>query len=82
MFEESNTRSIAKALSWRIMATLTTTTLVFVFTGRLTLAVTVGALEAVTKMGLYFMHERIWNKLHFGRKPAKVPFVDSERQTS
>ena len=68
MFKESLTRSVVKALSWRCIATLTTTLLVFVFTGRFDLAVTVGILEALAKGALYFAHERIWNKLGFGRQ--------------
>lgn len=68
MFKESSTRSVVKALSWRFVATLTTIILVFVFTGRFDLAITVGLFEALVKMVLYFAHERIWNKLGFGRK--------------
>ena len=67
MFKESSTRSVVKALSWRFVATLTTTMLVFAFTGRFDLAITVGLLEALVKMVLYFAHERVWNKLGFGR---------------
>ncbi len=68
MFEESKTRSIIKALSWRVLATLTTTLLVFTFTGRLDVALTVGAFEAVVKMLFYFLHERAWNRISVGRK--------------
>ena len=67
MFEESKARSVVKALSWRTIATLTTTVLVFVFTRRVDLAVTVGAVEAIAKIMLYFVHERVWDKLTFGR---------------
>ena len=70
MFEESATRSITKALSWRILATLTTTLLVYAVTGSTDFAVTVGGLEAVAKMALYFIHERAWNRLDIGRKPS------------
>ena len=69
MFKESVTRSFLKAVSWRILATLTTTLLVYVFTGRPDIAVTVGSLEAVAKIFLYFFHERLWNRLDVGRQP-------------
>ncbi len=69
MFEESATRSIIKAFSWRILATVTTALLVYAFTGSTDLAVTIGSLEAVSKMVLYYFHERMWNRLHVGRKP-------------
>jgi adenylylsulfate kinase len=73
MFEESAIRSISKAISWRVVATLTTTLLVYVFTGRTDLAMTIGFLEAVTKMALYYFHERAWNQLNLGRKPMTAP---------
>ncbi len=69
MFEESATRSIIKAVSWRVVATVTTTILVYVFTRRTDIAITVGLLEAAAKMVLYFVHERIWNRLDIGRRP-------------
>ncbi|MDE0830713.1 MAG: DUF2061 domain-containing protein [Vicinamibacterales bacterium] len=71
MFEESATRSIIKAVSWRILATLTTTLLVYAVTGSTEFAVTIGAFEAVAKMALYFIHERAWNRLDIGRKPSR-----------
>ena len=67
MFAESALRSILKAISWRVVATLTTSVLVYLFTGRTDIAVTVGLLEALTKIILYFGHERIWNRLNVGR---------------
>ena len=70
MFEESATRSVFKALSWRVIASLTTTLLVYAFTGRTDVAVTVGLLEAATKMVLYYFHERLWNRLSVGRQPV------------
>ena len=69
MFEESAVRSMIKAVSWRVLATLTTTLLVYAFTGRTDIAVTIGLLEAASKMVLYYFHERLWNRLNVGRKP-------------
>ena len=77
MFEETATRSVVKALSWRVLATLTTAVLVFTFTRRLDIAVTVGILESIAKMFLYFAHERVWNRLGFGRAAVvAVPQAD------
>ena len=53
MYSETSTRSLAKTISWRVIATLTTTTIVWLVTGRLTLAVAVGGIEAASKMVLY-----------------------------
>ena len=71
---ETKKRSFLKALSWRTWATITTAVIVFVFTGELALAVTVGFLEVFAKMALYFFHERLWQKISFGKKevPAFV----------
>ena len=71
---ETKSRSIAKAFSWRTLATLTTTGIVFAFTGRLAMAMSVGFIEVFAKMGLYFFHERAWQKIGYGKKeiPAFV----------
>ena len=65
---ETKKRSILKALSWRTWATLTTAIIVFIFTGEFALAITVGFLEVFAKMALYFFHERLWQKISYGKK--------------
>ena len=65
---ETKKRSVLKAISWRTWATITTAILVFIFTGEFALAVTIGFLEVFAKMGLYFFHERLWQKIGFGKK--------------
>jgi len=65
---ETKKRSILKAISWRTVATITTAVLVFIFTGQFALALTIGFLEVFAKMGLYFFHERLWQKINFGKK--------------
>jgi len=74
MFKENRTRSFIKMLSWRVWATLTTMILVFIFTGKFLIAVSVGVVEVVAKMLLYYIHERIWDKIRIGRQESK-PFV-------
>jgi len=75
VYSESSTRSLAKTISWRVIATLTTTTIVWLVTGKLTLAVAVGGIEAVTKMVLYYGHERLWDRIRIGRKTAKPAVI-------
>lgn len=65
---ETKKRSILKAISWRTWATVTTAVLVFIFTGKFAMAITIGFLEVFAKMGLYFIHERMWQKIGFGKK--------------
>lgn len=64
---ESHARSLAKAISWRTLGTLTTSVLVFVMTGQLRIAIGVGLAEYVAKIVLYFVHERLWNLVKLGR---------------
>ena len=64
---ETHVRSIAKTVSWRIVATLTTMLLVFVFTRNLVISGGVGLTELLTKTVIYYVHERIWNSISFGR---------------
>lgn len=57
---DSRRRSLAKTITWRLLATLTTTLIVLAFTGEAMLAATVGGVESVTKLLLYYLHERAW----------------------
>lgn len=65
---ESNTRSIAKAISYRVLGSLSTALMVYVFSGSIKASVGVGALDVVVKMALYYLHERLWNHITFGRQ--------------
>lgn len=60
-------RSGLKAVTWRVVATLTTMSIVYVYTGEIDLMVGVGILDVMLKMVLYFVHERIWNNVGLGR---------------
>ncbi|UCH35598.1 MAG: DUF2061 domain-containing protein [Armatimonadota bacterium] len=64
---EHRRRSVVKAVSWRILATITTMGVVYGFTGRLDLSLGVGAVEVVVKMLLYYAHERLWGRVTWGR---------------
>ena len=68
MFKETKKRAIVKTISWRITATLTTALLVYLFTGEIGIAISVGLLEMLAKMALYYIHERLWDKSHFGKQ--------------
>ena len=68
MYKDSNIRSIVKGVSWRAVATTTTIIIVYVFFGRLDLAIAAGVLETILKVGLYWAHERAWFKINWGRK--------------
>jgi uncharacterized membrane protein len=65
---ESQKRSIAKAVSYRFFGSLITAGIAFVITGKLDLALGIGALDAVAKMSAYFLHERVWARIRWGTK--------------
>ncbi|WP_236778475.1 DUF2061 domain-containing protein [Pseudalgibacter alginicilyticus] len=65
--KEKPLRSIVKSISWRIIGTLDTILISWLITGKLALAFSIGSIELVTKMVLYFFHERIWNTIKWGR---------------
>ena len=72
---ESHKRSIAKAITWRVIATVVTTTVVYVFTKELVLAAGVGIVDAMIKMFAYYSHERLWNRINFGRKKVRQDYM-------
>ena len=58
----SKCRHILKTLTWRIIGTIDTIVLSWLITGSLTLGFSIGGVEVVTKMILYYLHERAWYK--------------------
>ena len=59
----SRTRSLAKAFTWRVTATLTTALIAYIVTGEVKTAVIIGGVEFVLKFIIYYGHERAWNLL-------------------
>lgn len=66
--EEQLTRSIIKSVSWRVIGTFDTIIISWLITGTLEFALSIGVIELVTKMILYTIHERLWNKITWGKK--------------
>ncbi len=64
---DTHLRSVVKGISWRVMATMVTTTVVYLYSGELTAAAVVGSLDALAKIVLYWGHERIWQMVPWGR---------------
>jgi len=61
-------RHIAKTLTWRIIGTIDTMVLGWLVSGDPIIGLTIGSFEVVTKMALYFIHERVWYKYDYGVK--------------
>lgn len=66
---DGHRRSIAKGVSWRITGTIDTILVAFFVTGDYSKALSIGAMEIVTKVFLYYLHERIWQRIPLGRLP-------------
>jgi uncharacterized membrane protein len=65
-FRESRLRSLAKGLTWRILATMTTATIAFFITGEVHSALTIGGIEFFIKFFIYYAHERAWAAVPLG----------------
>ena len=72
--KETHIRSVIKAISWRAIATLITIAVVDAFTRKIALSLEVGAVALVLKLIFYYMHERIWGKIKWGK--PKHPLED------
>jgi uncharacterized membrane protein len=64
---EKPIRSVAKALSWRVIGTLDTLLISYLLTGKISLAASIASIDFLTKMILYFFHERAWNMIKWGK---------------
>ncbi len=67
---ESHKRSIAKSITWRIGGVCVTTAIAFIVTGKIETAAAIGAFDTLFKLGAYYAHERMWEKINFGRKKS------------
>lgn len=58
--KDSNIKSFLKSVSWRVVGTIDTIVISYFVTGELVMAVSIGSIEVVTKIALYYLHERAW----------------------
>lgn len=69
--KEQRKRSLAKTLTWRALATLTTMGLVYGFTQEVVVSLGVGIVEVVAKLMLYYVHERVWSRFGWGTTASR-----------
>ena len=67
MRANSHTRHIVKAITWRILGTLDTILLSWIITGNALTGLKIGFAEVITKMILYYLHERVWFKINLSK---------------
>ena len=58
---DSNLKSLAKTISWRVVGTIDTIIVSYFITGETAMALSIGSVEVVSKMILYYLHERVWS---------------------
>jgi uncharacterized membrane protein len=69
-------RSIAKAISWRILGSIDTAVLGYIFTGDLRISASIASTEVLTKIALYYFHERAWAHSRFGLRKIEPLTAD------
>ncbi|MBD8489546.1 DUF2061 domain-containing protein [Echinicola sp. CAU 1574] len=61
--KDSNIKSVVKSISWRLVGTIDTMVISYIITGQIKTALSIGSIEVVSKMVLYYFHERAWAKI-------------------
>lgn len=69
--ENAQVRHVLKTFTWRFIGTVDTIILAWFISGNAETGLSIGGLELITKMILYYMHERTWYKIKFGLIPEK-----------
>jgi uncharacterized membrane protein len=69
---ERHRRSFVKAVSWRVLGSIDTFLLSWLFTGNPKAAGAIATTEVITKMILYYFHERAWSSINWGFKQVPV----------
>lgn len=70
-------KSLIKSISWRIVGTIDTMVISYFITGKITVALSIGSVEVLTKTVLYYFHERIWAHIH---RITMIRFIKSNRK--
>jgi len=64
--KEHPKRSVTKSITWRVTASIATLIMVFLVTGSVKFAISLGIIEVFVKMTIYYFHERAWNNISWG----------------
>lgn len=64
---DGHLRSLVKAIVWRVVGSLDTFMLSYIVTGKLKYAIQIASVEALTKIFLYYLHERVWKMIRWGK---------------
>ena len=67
---DSHLRSVAKAISWRIGGSIVTALIALAVTRQAGWALSIGVADIVVKVAAYYVHERLWDRIPFGRSKS------------
>ncbi len=70
---ETHIRVLTKGFSWRIFGTIISIVVSYYVTGKLSIALQIGGIEFLSKIGLYYAHERLWHLVPWGLKNRRKP---------
>jgi len=70
--KESHARSVLKGITWRITAMMDTVTIAWLVTADVTTALKIGSIEWITKIMLYYVHERIWGRIDWAKSQKEA----------
>ena len=73
IMKEKRYRSIIKTISWRVTGTIDTFLVSYLVTGKVGIAASISIVEVFTKLLLYYLHERLWNRLKVGKESLAEP---------
>ena len=77
---DSRARTVVKAVSYRVLATLTTMTIVFLITRKIIISLGVGLVEVIAKITFYYLHERAWHKISWGKNKHPLSGLPVKRE--
>ena len=78
--KDTHRRTVAKTISWRVIATMTTMALVYIFTGEPLMSLGVGFFEVISKITFYYLHERAWGRISWGKKVHPLAEIPVSRE--
>jgi uncharacterized membrane protein len=73
---------VVKAVSWRALGSFDTFVITWLITGSAKSAGSVASIETLSKIFLYYLHERAWSKVEFGAKPEAIPVRQDDKATT
>jgi len=69
---ETHARTIAKAVSWRVVAFFLTVATAWVLTRRVDVAASIGLMDSVLKIFAFYFHERAWLRIRYGKQTVAI----------